>query len=65
MPPRRTRRLEQPCPRCGKPLMMVEEGVVLDLSAYPVKWVPVRRYCSGGCLLTAADFSEEQRGSED
>ncbi len=45
--------------------MMVEEGVMVDQSAYPIKWAALRRYCSGGCLLTVADFPNELRGPED
>lgn len=65
MKPRRARQLPEDCPRCAKPLMIVEEGATVEELAEPVKWVPVRRYCSGGCLLTVDDFPDEVRGPED
>jgi hypothetical protein len=55
--PRRTR-LTGACPRCTAPLRYYETGIVVDSLPEPVKWVPERRECSAGCLLTADDFSD-------
>lgn len=38
--------------------MIVERGIAAAEEPDPVKWVPVKRYCSAGCLLTVSDFPE-------
>ena len=58
--PVRTTTLDTPCPRCGGPLKQEERGVMAAESGEPVRWLPGRRYCASGCLLTVADFPEGQ-----
>lgn len=53
------------CPKCGEPVLSVENGIMVAEEAEPVRWVVDRRFCSGGCVLLASDVPKEHGGLAD
>lgn len=55
--PQRTQLTDEHCPRCAAP---IREHLIGRTSAEDdevLAWLPTRRGCSAGCLLTVADFA--------
>lgn len=53
------------CPKCGEPVLSLENGIMVDQEPEPIRWVVDRRYCSNGCVLLASDAPKEHGGLAD
>ncbi len=59
MAEQRTRKADYPCPRCGAEMYVVEHAH-MGTANMVLKWERLGRHCPQGCVLTAADFPEEE-----